>query len=255
MTTILPPDVQPYLVYGNVLGDEIGFVELWDRMGNDRTIAAAARVSLAQELNSLGHTETEDRAALRDARLIHRLLKDNHTSPFEHIVMQFRVKAPLFTTRQWMRHRFSSFNEQSARYSIVEDECYIPTQWRSRTDKPMDYQYAPLDAGVAKSVEYLVGVNVGHSYETYHQLLNAGVAPEQARIVLPVGQYTTFIWTVNGLALMHFLSLRTDPHAQWEIQQYANAIEEMFTQYYPWTAEAWREYWNPQAVTGVNSAE
>ncbi len=223
-----------------------GFVELWNVMGDDQTIAASARVSLSRELASL--TDHSEKQAERDRGLINRLMKDHHTSPFESVVFQWRVRTPIFAARQWMRHRFSSFNEESGRYVELQDEFYVPAYLRARVGKAMDYQYMDLDDAQNAAFVARIEALYRDARALYEAMLAAGVAREHARMVLPVAQYTTFIWTVNGLSLMNFLYLRNSPHAQTEIRVYAAAMEGIFAERLPWTHAAFRAHWGAGMV-------
>jgi len=223
-----------------------GFVELLDTLGDDRRCVAAARVSLRREQLSLADDSAEQ--IERDRGLVQRLIRDRHTSPFEHAIFQFRVRAPIFVVRQWIRHRFSSFNEESGRYVKLNDEFFLPDELRVRVGKAMDYTYGAMppdeNAGLLAEIE----ATYEHARGLYERLLERGVAREHARLVLPVAQYTTFFWTVNALALMNFLNLRNAPHAQDEIRQYAATIEGMFASHMPWTHAAFRQFWGPSAI-------
>lgn len=242
MTT--PTSTTTALVHVPVL--DHGFVELWNSMGDDQTVAASARVSLNRELASL--TDHSDKQAERDRGLINRLMRDRHTSPFESVVFQWRVRAPIFTARQWFRHRFSSLNEESGRYVELKDEFYVPTQLRARVGKAMDYQYVDLEP--AQNAEFVSRIEelYRQARGLYEDMLAAGVAREHARMVLPVAQYTTFIWTVNALSLMNFLYLRNSPHAQAEIRVYAEVMESVFAERLPWTHAAFRQHWGAGAI-------
>ena len=218
-----------------------GFVELWNMLGTDQTIAASARVSLHRELASL--TDQSEKQAERDRGLINRLMRDRHTSPFESVVFQWRVRAPIFVARQWLRHRFSSVNEESGRYVELQDEFYVPGQLRVRVGKAMDYIYADMDAEQNAAFTQRIEALYRDARALYEEMLAAGVAREHARIVLPVAQYTTFIWTVNALSLMNFLHLRNSSHAQAEIRAYAEIMEGVFAERLPWTHAAFRAHW------------
>jgi thymidylate synthase (FAD) len=202
-----------------------GFVDLVDTMGNDLSIVRAARVSYGKD-----STDPE-----KDKKLINFLLKNDHGTPFEHTSLTFHVKAPIFVTRQWMRHRIgNSFNEISGRYMEMKEEFYIPSSLRTQIGK--NYQYTPLlnsTNGIDKIIKH---------YETtfkfYKELLTNGVAKEQARAVLPLGMYTEFYWTVNTRSLMNFITLRLEEHAQEEIREYARVLLEYFKETFPWTCEA-----------------
>jgi len=223
-----------------------GFVELLGTLGDDRRAVAAARVSLRRERLSLADNSAAQEE--RDEGLIVRLVRDRHTSPFEHAVFQFRVRAPIFVVRQWFRHRFASYNEESARYVELEDEFYVPDGVRVRVGKAMDYHYDRLPQGENDAVRAELAAHYEASRALYEALLARGVAREHARLVLPTAQYTTFLWTVNALSLMNFLNLRNAPSAQAEIRAYAEVVEEMFRHHMPWTHAAFRAHWGPSAI-------
>lgn len=210
-----------------------GFVRLVDMMGNDYSAVKAARVSYGQGLKT----------PERDKLLVMYLMEHGHETPFEHIVFTFHIKTPLFVARQWFRHRIGSFNEISQRYTeIKEEEFYIPTN--IRVNIPEDRQKAVEieDSILLEEVQKKMQDIFEESYRTYKELLSFGVARELARIVLPLATYTQFYWTVNARSLMNFLNLRADSHAQWEIQQYALAISDIFKETCPWTYEAFVKY-------------
>lgn len=225
-----------------------GFVELISALGTDSTVADAARASSG---GSGGVTPAA--RTTRDTGLINRLMADGHTSPFEHIVMSFRVRAPLVVSTQWARHRFSSFNQESGRYSELKDEFYCPGQYliNAQPVKPMGYEVGRLDSEDDRLMAAAIfAEHASKCRETYEALLALGVAREQARLVLPVSQYTTFVWTVNGLGLMNWLRLRDHGHAQYEIRQYASIIRAMFAEQYPVVERAFSEHWVQDATPG-----
>ncbi len=240
-----PRQTQPGTTFVPVL--DHGFVELLDTLGDDRRCVAAARVSLRREQRSLADDSPEQ--VERDRGLVERLIRDRHTSPFEHALFQFRVRAPIFVVRQWFRHRFASVNEESGRYVKLDDEFFVPDQLRVRVGKAMDYTYEALPDDENAALLAEIQATYERARALYEQLLARGVAREHARLVLPVAQYTTFFWTVNALALMNFLNLRNAPHAQEEIRQYAIVIEELFRAHMPWTHAAFRAHWGPSAIT------
>lgn len=207
-----------------------GFVRLVDFMGGDEAVVQAARVSFGQ--GSKGEE--------RDRKLVHYLMEHGHHTPFEHAVFKFHVKCPLFVARQWFRHRWSSFNEISGRYTEMKDEFYRPARWR--TQKGKDYRYEELPAERAAGISETLESHYRDVYALYERLLAEGVAKEQARIVLPLALYTQFYWTVNARSLFNFLKLRTDQHAQHEIRAYAERIVEIFREKMPWSYEAFRTY-------------
>lgn len=188
------------------LKDGISSVALVNFMGNDLTVVNAARVSYSKE-----STVMDEKAA----KLIKYLMKNKHGSPFEHAYFTFRVKAPLFVVQQWERHRMASYNEESGRYIQMKSEFYTPT------------------AAHATAAD--------DSYEQYLEMLESGMSKESARLVLPLSLYKSFWFTVNSRSLMNFLMTRNDDHAQWEIRQYAIALEEIFTNVMPVTASTFVE--------------
>jgi len=205
-----------------------GFVKLVDFMGGDQRAVQSARVTFG----SVSKGEENDK------RLIAYLLAHDHHTPFEHSVFQFHIKCPIFTARQWMRHRMASYNEISARYTEVSEEFYTPKAFRAqdRINRQGSKASPELDQPEMLAV---YEASVKASYQAYKELLKAGAAREMARMVLPVSQYTQFYWSVNARSLLNFLSLRMDSHAQSEIQDYANAIADIFSEKMPWTWEAY----------------
>lgn len=218
----------------NVL-DGIGFVELQDIMGDDTAIVNAARTSY------LGETK----GAEKDAKLLFYLMENNHTSPFEHAIFKFRVKAPLMVINQWVRHRTWSFNFSSFRYlEAEENEFYIPEVWRLQSKDNKQGSNDVLDDRDSEMLTELMKINIKLSYADYEQAIKLGVAREEARLFLPsYALYTTGIMTVDAWNLLHFLKLRMDKHAQFEIRQYANIIyNEFLKPILPITAQAFEKY-------------
>lgn len=209
-----------------------GFVRLVDVMGDDQSIVRAARVSYGQ--GSKG-----DEA---DKKLINYLIKNRHTSPFESVTFTFHVKAPIFVFRQWHRHRTWSYNELSARYTEMKDEFYSPAEWRAQDTKNKQGSVIPLHNDALQYTSNLMYASaVLEAYKIYETLLAGGVAREMARMVLPVSLYSEMYATVDLHNLFHFLSLRLDPHAQYEIRVYAEAMVELITPHVPWAVTAWKE--------------
>ena len=203
-----------------------GFVRLIDFMGSDNRVVSSARVSFG------GTSKGEE----RDKGLIKYLLEHQHHTPFEHCYFQFHICCPIYVARQWMRHRWGSYNEISARYTQVKDEFYIPSVFRGQDVKNRQGSVAAdLDN---EALRQLYEQSVEASFATYNKLIEAGVAREMARGVLPVCQYTQFYWSVNARSLLNFLQLRTDGHAQYEIRVYADAIAQIFKEKMPWSWEA-----------------
>ena len=208
-----------------------GFVRLVETMGGDRGVVQAARVSYG------GGSKGSE----QDRKLIEYLLKHQHMTPFEQAVFKFHVSCPIFVMRQWIRHRMSSTNEISARYTEVQDEYYVPAAWRGQDLKnKQGSSAAPALDHQALTAAY--DEQMRSSLAAYRNLLAAGVARELARMVLPVSLYTQFYWTVNARSLMHFLGLRAEAHAQWEIQRYAEALAVSFEKTMPWTYRAFLKH-------------
>ena len=208
-----------------------GFVRLVDFMGGDQGVVDAARVSYGGV----------SKGAEADKKLISYLLKHSHLTPFEHSVFKFHVSAPIFVARQWFRHRFAAYNEVSFRYTEVKDYFYMPSAWRGQ-DKKNKQGSTPAAALDQKALHAEFSKQVEAALACYKKMIEQGVAREMARMVLPVNLYTEFYWTVNARSLMNFVSLRADVHAQWEIQQYGEALARAFRDTMPWTFEAFLRY-------------
>lgn len=212
-----------------------GELSLIEYFGDDLSIVNAARVSFA----SYDDTFTD-----KSAGLVNYLIKNKHATPFEHIVFKFYVKCPIFVAREWFRHRWSSFNEMSMRYHVPSQiDFFYPEKStiRKQVGKPGAYFFEPFTDQdlIHDEVDYHFGLVYSVAEKAYRTLLEKGVAKELARSVLPVGQYTEFIWTVNARSLMNFLSLRNDSHAQYEINAYASEIESIFAEILPSTYKSW----------------
>lgn len=209
------------------LGDGMSSLELLRVSGSDLEIANAARVSYGK----LSSTFTD-----RDKILINFLLEHEHTSPFEHNQLSFRVKCPIFVARQWMRHRMSSYNEISYRYVKSALEFYIPKNWRYQ--HAVNRQCSEGEFYDQEALE-LYKASLASAVQAYECLLEKGVAREIARGVLPVCTYTSFIYTVNLHSLMHFLKLRLPSDAQPEIRSYAQGLLELAMPHFPVSLDAW----------------
>jgi thymidylate synthase (FAD) len=208
-----------------------GFVRLDDSMASDLAVVNGARVSFARHKLELEEA---------DHGLIRFLMRERHASPFEHSVFRFHVRSPIFIAREWFRHRWGSFNEFSMRYAKATDEFYVPEPGDVRTQvgKPGSYTFEPVDDELAERTREELREVYEHAYEVYDRLVEAGVARELARSVMPVGAYTEFFWTVNARALMNFVSLRAAESAQREIRRYADAVEQFFAEKMPVTHAA-----------------
>jgi thymidylate synthase (FAD) len=211
-----------------------GFVALVDYMGNDAAIVQAARVSYGQGTKSV-----------RDDRgLVRYLLRHRHTTPFEMVELKFLVRLPIFVARQWIRHRASSTNEYSARYSVVPDEYEVPPpeEVRHQSTRNRQGRGDPLPAEVVERFRSDLEEVSRRSYAAYTRALEAGVARETARLLLPVAYYTQWYWKTNLHNLFHFLSLRLDAHAQEEIRLYAAELARLGRLVAPVAFEAFEEF-------------
>ena len=216
-----------------------GFVTLKDKLGDDLTVVNSARVSFGAESKEWSK---------KDDLLLEYLVMNRHDSPFRHVQLHFRLKAPEFVMRQWYKHVVGigytpmrdvdhAWNEISGRYGRYID-FYIPNGWRKQSD---DNKQASTDELVYTDLlQY--GDFLKQAVELYEKLLDDGVAREQARMVLPVSFYTEVIWTTSLQAVLNFISLRDHPHAQWEIQEYAKALREHIKLVAPRTMEMWDKY-------------
>lgn len=207
-----------------------GFVKLVDFIGSDERAVIAARVSF----------DMKPKGEEKDRKLIEYLLEHEHFTPFEHCVFQFHIKCPIFVARQWMRHRWGSYNEVSARYTEVKDEFYIPDKFRIQDIKNKQGSILSEKLNHEELISMYKNA-IENSYKTYLELLSKGVAREMARMLLPVASYTQFYWTVNARSLLNFLKLRLDNHAQYEIREYAKAIADIFKEKMPWTWESFNK--------------
>ena len=211
------------------LKDGISSVALIRVSGSDIDIANAARVSYGKFI-----TELTD----RDTQLITFLLEHHHTSPFEHNQLSFRIKAPLFVSRQWMRHRMNSYNEISYRYVKAPMEFYVPPTFRWQDTKN---KQASIGSFQSEELERHYKGAIQTSIDAYEKLLAEGVCRELARGVLPMCTYTQFIFTCNLHSLMHFLKLRLHPGAQYEIQQFARALLALALPHFPVSLGLWKK--------------
>ena len=214
-----------------------GYVRLVDQLGNDTSVVNAARVSYDKESEGFGE---------KDAKLLQFLIREGHTSPFRHAALTFEVYAPLFVARQWWKYAVASthvedqngWNESSRRYITEDDRFYIPEahEWRGAPLNSKQGSGEPiiLDFGRAFTEKLTETVINGHNL--YESALNAGIAPEQARLFLPAyGMYVRWRWTVSLQGVMTFLEQRLAHDAQVEIQEYAKAVRNLSAQAFPAT--------------------
>ncbi len=211
------------------LKDNISSASLVRVSGGDIDIVNAARVSYGKFVAEL----TE-----RDEKLIRFLMEHQHTSPFEHNQLSFRIKAPIFVIRQWMRHRMNSYNEISYRFVKAPLEFYIPQHWRFQDPKNKQASFGAFENDELHK-QYLAIIE--SSVKAYESMLEQGVCRELARGVLPLCTYSEFIFTTNLHSLMHFLRLRLHAGAQHEIQLYAQALLELALPHFPVALKAWRD--------------
>jgi thymidylate synthase (FAD) len=238
-----------------------GFVILTDYMGSDAAIARAARTSLAGEGT---RTTSDDRA------LIRRLVRDRHTSPLEMVELKFLCQMPIFVARQWIRHRTANVNEMSGRYGEMPELVYVPEPCNVSYQSPLNKQGRGSRASetVAQAFVEDLAADAIDLFDRYHGYLgkgdkgdaflaeedfeevraNGGISRELARINLPLSTYTKWVWKIDLHNLLHFLGLRLDPHAQWEIRQYAMVMARMVEALCPVAYEAFRDF-ELEAVT------
>lgn len=211
-----------------------GFVRLVDYLGGDQRIVQAARVSYGAGTKSFR----------QDRGLIHYLLRNDHTSPFEQVQLTFHTKMPIFVARQWVRHRTARLNEISGRYSVMKDEFYLPTPDKvcAQSESNKQGRAEPLPAEVAEGVIAEMGREQREVYANYQKMLDAGVARELARANLPLSLYTEWYWQIDLHNLFHFLRLRLDPHAQYEIRAFAEAMAQCARAVAPLAYEAFEEH-------------
>ena len=223
-----------------------GFVRVVDYMGDDAAVVQAARVSYGRGTKKV----SEDRG------LINYLMRHRHTTPFEMCEIKYHVKLPIFVARQWIRHRTANVNEYSARYSILDNEFYLPRpeQLAAQSKANRQGRAEVITGKEAERVFSLLKKDAELVYEHYMEMLNegeagepldperSGLARELARMNLSLAFYTQWYWKTNLHNLMHFLSLRADAHAQYEIRVYADAMMAMADAWVPAAAQAFRDY-------------
>ena len=203
-----------------------GFVRLIDHMGTDLTVVNAARVSFGKRKEAFDG---------KDAELVDYLAQNEHTAPFRHAYLTFHVKAPIFVFRQWMKHRIASdFNEISGRYvEFKEEEFFIPASFRQQAKVNKQGSDGEIEEGHRQPAQDTYLEACRQSLAHYRKLIELGVCREQARCVLPLALYSEVYWTASLQAVAHFLHLRLDAHAQWEIRQYAQAVRDLTEPLFP----------------------
>ena len=220
-----------------------GFIEVVDSLGNDLTVVNSARVSF-------GKRKSVWSAA--DRRLVKYLAKYKHYSPFRHLQVQFHIKAPEFVMRQWYKHvvgietssshstKDHAWNEISGRYVPVED-FYTPDVWRKQSEDNKQASEGVLDELQQKRMTSTYNEYMRQVEMAYDRMIDAGMAKEQARIILPLNQYTEVYWTASFQSIMNFIELRNEKTSQWEIQEYAKALLECTSNTFPKITEIWSE--------------
>jgi thymidylate synthase (FAD) len=214
-----------------------GFVRLVDSMGGDASVVRAARVSYD------AGTKTPE----EDARLIRYLMRNQHTSPFEQMVLVFHIKLPLFVFAQLARHRTARLNAQSARYTTMTNDFYLPDANQMRGQGTGNKQVGDgllTEEAARKAASEMRWIS-HRAYNTYLELLEMGVCREQARMVLPQNLYTQCFWQMDLHNLLRFIELRDHPHAQYEIRVYAQAMLKIAQNIAPVSVAAWRERVRP----------
>jgi len=216
-----------------------GYVRLVDTMGSDLSVVNAARVSYDKESNDFND---------KDERLVKFLVRERHTAPFRHAVATFEVYAPLFVARQWWKHivggqqneipqdPFLAWNESSRRYVTENEEFYVPTksQWRTKPENNKQGSGENAIDILGNIFTMNLDDHISRGVELYQRAMNMGIAPEQARLFLSANSlYVRWRWTTSLQGVVHFVQLRDESHAQFEIQEYARAVKQLTTTKFP----------------------
>ncbi|MDP9095901.1 MAG: FAD-dependent thymidylate synthase [Pseudomonadota bacterium] len=219
-----------------------GFVRVIDYMGDDAAVVQAARVSYGRGTRKVSE----------DAGLIRYLMRHRHSTPFEMCEIKYHIKLPIFVARQWIRHRTANVNEYSARYSILDREFYLPAPEHLAAQSASNRQGRGdlLEGDEAAQVLDLLRDDATRTYDNYAWMLNEegadparrGLARELARMNLTLNTYTQWYWKADLHNLLSFLSLRADPHAQYEIRAYADVMLKTVAAWVPATFEAFQDY-------------
>lgn len=240
-------DALEQLLYKPIKVLDHGFVRVVDYMGDDSSIVQAARVSYGRGTKK----------SLQDKGLINYLMRHKHTTPFEMCDIKFHIKLPIFIARQWIRHRTASVNEYSARYSILSNEFYIPSKSNLSPQSSVNKQGRSSQAlpdDVANRVLEIMKTDAMNCYNHYVEMMNeddkgnvvdennVGITRELARINLTLNMYTEWYWKINLHNLLHFLALRADEHAQYEIRVYARAMLDIVKAWVPYAYEAFEDH-------------
>ena len=224
-----------------------GFVEVIDSLGNDLTVVNSARVSFGKRKEKFDNS---------DRKLVKYLAKHKHFSPFRHLQVQFHIKAPEFVMRQWYKHvvgiettsnsstKDHAWNEISGRYVPVED-YYIPDVWRKQSRDNKQASEGVLESERNGQAKHYYNTALDTTLVMYKRLLDLGVAKEQARVILPLSQYTEVYWTASFQSIMNFIELRDEKTSQIEIQEYARTLKDLMFEVYPEITKIWSDlYWS-----------
>ncbi|PRD36190.1 UNVERIFIED_CONTAM: thyX [Trichonephila clavipes] len=211
-----------------------GFIRVMDYMGSDSAIVQAARVSYGKGTKQIS----------QDEALIKYLMRHHHTTPFEMCEIKFHVKLPIFVARQWIRHRTANVNEYSARYSILDNEFYIPKPEyiAKQSDNNKQGSGEAFDPDTSKKIIDSLTNDSNLVYSHYEKFIEQGLAREIARTNLTLNYYTQFYWKIDLHNLLHFLKLRADKHAQYEIRVYAEVMLDIIKKWVPLAYNAFIEY-------------
>ncbi|MBA8757459.1 MULTISPECIES: FAD-dependent thymidylate synthase [Wolbachia] len=211
-----------------------GFIRVMDYMGSDSAIVQAARVSYGKGTKQIS----------QDEALIKYLMRHHHTTPFEMCEIKFHVKLPIFVARQWIRHRTANVNEYSARYSILDNEFYTPKpeQVAKQSDNNKQGSGEAFDPDTSKEIIDSLTNDSNLVYSHYEKFIEQGLAREIARTNLMLNYYTQFYWKIDLHNLLHFLKLRADKHAQYEIRVYAEVMLDIIKKWVPLAYNAFVEY-------------
>ena len=235
------------MLYETVPVLDHGFVRVIDYMGDDAAIVQAARVSYGKGTKQVN----------QDKGLIHYLMRHWHSTPFEMCEIKFHVKLPIFVARQWIRHRTANVNEYSARYSVMDKEFYIPDVAQLAPQSSQNHQGRSdrvLSAAESARVLQILKGDAEQVYDHYQELMGQqdetlahdndrqGIARELARMNLTLNYYTQWYWKIDLHNLMHFLMLRADSHAQYEIRAYADVMLDMVKKWVPFAYDAFEEH-------------
>ena len=223
------------MIVNDILGDGIGEIELVDSMGSDLTVVNSARISYGGESEEMSE---------KDERLINYLASNNHSSPFRHSFLSFRIKAPEMVMRQWYKHVIGcswtspefhnhGWNEISGRYKEMPPEFYVPPTLRKQSTDNKQVSDGAVDGAVNRVCKEHMRIAIAVADKAYRMMLELNVGKEQARLILPLSLYTEVIWTSSLQALHNFVELRNHPHAQEEIKLYAKAISDVCETQFP----------------------